>query len=117
MNGVLEKKFVAKTFNQLCKSAFGPRWSGVDDYMSQLSQPLAKALATSGIPGFADGSNLVLQNLDSIMSSVLFDKRHLVKQRWIERVPSINPVYQWNRRNTYGSTVAPWASQKAASVR
>lgn len=99
-----EKPFVAKTFNQLAKSLYKSQWGGVDQYMNQLSAPLAKALATSNISGLADGSNLVLQNLDSIMTSVLFKEDQLVKQRWIERVPSINPIYQWNRRNQYGSS-------------
>ena len=99
-----EKPYVARSFNQLCKSALGANWAGVDQYMNMLSAPLAKALATSTISGFADGTNLVLQNLDSIMTSVLFTEDQLVKQRWIERVPSINPIYQWNRRNQYGSS-------------
>ncbi|UOF90780.1 hypothetical protein LSG31_00410 [Fodinisporobacter ferrooxydans] len=100
----LTKRFVARSFNQLAKSAYGGNWSGVENYMAQLSKPLAKALATSAVPGFADGSNLVLQNLDSIMTSVLFTEDQLVKQRFIERVPSINPIFQWNRRNQYGSS-------------
>jgi hypothetical protein len=77
---------------------------GVDQYVNQLSAPLAKALATSNIAGFGNGTNLVLQNLDSIMTSVLYTEEQMVKQRWIERVPSINPIFQWNRRNQYGST-------------
>jgi hypothetical protein len=100
----VEKKFKVQSFNQLAKSHLGGQWNGVDDYMRQLSAPLAKALATSGVPGYSDGTALVLQNLDSIMSSVLFDRNQLVKQRWIERVASINPIFQWNRRNTYGSS-------------
>lgn len=94
----------SKTFNQLAKNSLGTnRWTSVEDYVTQLNEPLVKALATSGVSGMADGSNLVLQNLDSIMTSVLFTEEQLVKQRFIERVPSINPIYQWNRRNQYGS--------------
>lgn len=104
MTAEKKQRYVAKTFNQLAKSMLGSNWAGIDQYMNQLSVPLAKALATSSISGFADGSNLVLQNLDSIMTSVLFREDQLVKQRWIERVPSINPIYQWNRRNQYGSS-------------
>jgi hypothetical protein len=97
------EKYLAKSFNQLAKSTFGNKWGGVDGYVGQLNAPLAKALATSNIAGYGDGTNLVLQNLDSIMTSVLFTEDQLVKQRFIERVPSINPMYQWNRRNQYGS--------------
>lgn len=94
----------SKTFNQLAKNSLGSnKWTSVEDYVSQLNEPLVKALATSAVPGYADGTQLVLQNLDSIMTSVLFSEEQLVKQRFIERVPSINPIYQWNRRNTFGS--------------
>jgi hypothetical protein len=96
-------KSYAKTFNQLAKNFYGTNWGGVDQYVNNLSQPLAKALATSSIPGYGDGTAFVLQNLDSIMTSVLYMEEQLVKQRFIERVPSINPIYQWNRRNQYGS--------------
>lgn len=101
----MEKKFLAKSFNQLAKSAYGNDWNGVESYVEKLSQPLVKALATGSVAGqsFGNGSALVLQNLDSIMTSVLFTEEQLVKQRFIDRVPSINPIYQWNRRNTYGS--------------
>lgn len=100
----LQRKYVAQTFNQMARKMLKSGWGGVDQYMNTLSAPLAKALATSSITGYGDGTNLVLQNLDSIMTSVLFKEDQLVKQRWIERVPSINPIYQWNRRNQYGSS-------------
>lgn len=99
----LKQQYKGQTFNQLAKSLLGPQWMGVDSYMEQLSAPLAKALATSNITGFANGTSLVLQNLDSIMTSVLFTEDQLVKQRWLPRVPSINPIFQWNVRNTYGT--------------
>lgn len=100
----MTEKYLAKSFNALAKNTLGANWVGVDQYVNQLSQPLVKALATSGISGMADGTNLLLQNLDSIMTSVLFSEEQLVKQRFIERVPSINPIYQWNRRNQYGTS-------------
>jgi hypothetical protein len=98
------ERVLVKSFNQLAKAYYGSNWGGVDEYVAQLSKPLVKALATTSVGGtMADGSALVLQNLDSIMTSVLFTEEQLVKQRWIDRVPSINPVYQWNRRNSYGT--------------
>jgi hypothetical protein len=101
----MEKKFLAKSFNQLAKNAYGNQWGGVEAYVEKLSQPLVKALATGPVAGqsFGNASAMVLQNLDSIMTSVLFTEEQLVKQRFIDRVPSINPIYQWNRRNSYGS--------------
>jgi hypothetical protein len=98
-------KFRTPSFNKLAKNALQQSgYNNADEYVSMLSRNLAKALATSNISGFADGSNLVLQNLDSEFTSVLFKEDNLVKQRWIERLPSINPMFQWNRRNQYGSS-------------
>src|SRR5690606_33259977 len=37
------------------------------------------------------------------MTSVLFDNSHLVLFSWLNKVPSIQPLYQWNRRQLYGS--------------
>jgi hypothetical protein len=99
------EKYMAKSFNQLAKSVYGNSWEGTDAYVNKLQQPLVKALATGPVAGqsFGNGTALVLQNLDSIMTSVLFTEEQLVKQRFIDRVPSINPIYQWNRRNSYGT--------------
>jgi hypothetical protein len=101
----MAEKYLAKSFNQLAKSQYGTAWGGADEYVEKLSAPLSKALATGPVNGqsYGNGTALVLQNLDSIMTSVLFTEEQLVKQRFIDRVPSINPTYQWNKRNTYGT--------------
>lgn len=98
-------KFRTPSFNKLAKNALMQNgYNNADEYVNMLSRNLSKALATSNISGFANGTDLVLQNLDSEFTSVLFKEDNLVKQRWIERLPSINPIFQWNRRNQYGSS-------------
>jgi len=103
------KKFRSHTFTQLIKkelrkSNISASSMDAGNYVNELQGRLSKALATGNISGFANGSDLVLQNLDSVMSSALFREDQLVKQRYINHVASINPIYQWNRRNQYGTS-------------
>jgi hypothetical protein len=63
-----------------------------------------RALASTNLgAGYEDGTALSTLNLDTTMTSVLYDNQHLVMWNWFNRVPSINPLYQWTERNTYGS--------------
>lgn len=63
-----------------------------------------RALASTNLgAGYADGSAMATLNLDTTMTSVLYDNQHLVLWNWLNRVPSINPLYQWTERDQYGS--------------
>ena len=59
-----------------------------------------------GDPRYEAGnlSALRLENLDNTMTSVLATAEHLKIFRWIHKEPSKQPFYQWNRRESYGST-------------
>ena len=59
-----------------------------------------------GNPRYEAGnlSALRLENLDNTMTSVLATAEHLKIFRWIHKEPSKQPFYQWNRRESYGST-------------
>lgn len=84
--------------NNLGRQYFGPTFQG-----DQTVADLAKAMATQNIGGsFGDATPLRLQNLDATMTSVLFEEQHFVKWNWFERVPSIQPYYEWNDRLQYG---------------
>jgi hypothetical protein len=64
-----------------------------------------RALASTNLgAGYADGNAMATLNLDTTMTSVLYDNQHLVLWNWLNRVPSINPLYQWTERDQYGST-------------
>ena len=64
-----------------------------------------RALASTNLgAGYEDGTALATLNLDTTMTSVLYDNQHLVLWNWLNRVPSINPLYQWTERDAYGST-------------
>ena len=60
------------------------------------------------VPGttYAAGevSALRLENLDNTMTSVLATAEHLKIFRFLHKEPSKQPFYQWNRRESYGST-------------
>lgn len=47
---------------------------------------------------------LRLENLDNTMTSVLATAEHLKIFRFLHKEPSKQPFYQWNRRESYGST-------------
>jgi len=105
----LRKMFKSHTFHQLIqrelrKSNLSASSTEAGNYVDQLMWRMQKALATGNISGFANGTALQLQNLDSVMSSALFQEDQLIKQRFFEHVGSINANYQWTRRNQYGTT-------------
>ena len=84
--------------NNLGREYFGPSFRG-----DATVADLAKAMATQNIGGsFGDATPLRLQNLDATMTSVLYEEQHFVKWNWFERVPSIQPYYEWNDRLSYG---------------
>ncbi len=63
-----------------------------------------RALASTNLgSGYADGNAMATLNLDTTMTSVLYANQHLVLWNWLNRVPSINPLYQWTERDQYGS--------------
>ncbi len=82
----------------LGREYFGPTFQG-----DQTLADLAKAMATQNLGGgYGDDTPLRLQNLDATMTSVLYEAQHLVKWNWLERVPSIQPLYEWVDRLAYG---------------
>jgi hypothetical protein len=83
--------------------SLGKNYGGVSFYGSQTMADLAKAMATSNLGGsFGDATPLRLQNLDATMTSVLYEEQHFVMWNWLERVPSIQPYFEWNDRLSYG---------------
>lgn len=94
---------VFKSFDQMLREQVSPEWTQ-DRTMSELQK--AFTTGNPGVPGSttSDALNMRLLNLDSTMSSVLFQARHLKLFNWINRVPSVNALYEWNRRERYGSS-------------
>ena len=87
------------SFEELGRSTFGKRFSS--DY---IVDEMRKSMATTaGVSGSSDASAIRLENLDMVMSSVLFDESHLMLFNWLHKYPSTQNFYQWNRRNQYGS--------------
>lgn len=62
------------------------------------------AIAPGGEWTAGEASALRLENLDNTMTSVLATAEHLKIFRFLHKEPSKQPFYQWNRRDSYGST-------------
>lgn len=87
-------------WNQLQKSYSLMRQS----FLNGRAMDFERALASTNLgAGYADGNAMATLNLDTTMTSVLYDNQHLVLWNWLNRVPSINPLYQWTERDQYGS--------------
>lgn len=102
---------IYKSFDSLLREHVSPEWT-YDRTMGALEeslqrQDIMKAFATGnpGTPGgqTSDALNMRLLNLDSTLSSILFTAKHFKMFNWINRVPSVNALYEWNRRDRYGS--------------
>ncbi|MHB1418291.1 MAG: hypothetical protein ACYCX4_01700 [Bacillota bacterium] len=99
------KPNLVKSFEALGREFFGdPEFSG-DKVVQDLAMELAKALGTANLgAGIGDGTPLRLQNLDATMTSILYTEAHLKLFNWINKVPSIQPYYEFNKRKAYGSS-------------
>ena len=91
----------AATYSQM----FGKSYSLVrQSFLNGRALDFERALASTNLgAGYADGTAMATLNLDTTMTSVLYDNQHLVMWNWLNRVPSINPLYQWTERDQYGS--------------
>lgn len=94
---------MAKSFDALLRDGgFGRETTG-DSIVMGLQENLRKALSNAGYPtGTADMTALRLENLDATMTSVLFSMQHLKIFNSIPRVPSIQPLFEYNVRLAYG---------------
>jgi hypothetical protein len=92
-------RLIGKSFETLGREVYGPSFSG-----DRVIEDMQKALATGDIAGFGDATALRLENLDSMMTSVLFTEAHLKLFNSIPRTPSAQPLFQWIRRDRYGNT-------------
>lgn len=99
LGGVGSSMRTLYSFEELGRSIFGKRFSS-DFVVEELRKSMA---TTAGISGSSDATAIRLENLDMVMSSVLFDESHLQLFNWLSKYPSTQNFYQWNRRNQYGS--------------
>jgi len=86
---------------------------GGDDIVDEIRKALSTGVAaqitaggavTAGNNNPGETTALRLENLDNTMTSVLATAEHLKIFRWLHKEPSKQPFYQWNRRESYGST-------------
>ena len=96
--GYIHPAYRRKLVKSFDKFARPYQWS-TNEAMSEV----VKALATSNITGFGDATPLRLENLDTTMTSVLFQEDHLKLLNAMPRVPAKQIVFQWLRRISYGT--------------
>lgn len=82
--------------------AYYPWASGNNGATYPTADSTTGALTTSYPAG--SSTALRLENLDNTMTSVLATAEHLKIFRFLHKEPSKQPFYQWNRRESYGST-------------
>ncbi|GAC1528532.1 MAG: hypothetical protein NVS2B16_36220 [Chloroflexota bacterium] len=120
---------MVKSFAQMVTDYLGIVDFDGDQYVAELSgSPMAKSLSLAsstasggsgqppyfnptGAGGFpqygntyADATALRLQNMDSTLTSVLFQENHFVLFNWVNKIPTLGPLYEWNKRKGYGSS-------------
>jgi hypothetical protein len=101
-----------KSFDMIVRDWSRQQFGG-DDIVDEIRKALSTGVASQITAGGAvtAGNNnpgettaLRLENLDNTMTSVLATAEHLKIFRWLHKEPSKQPFYQWNRRESYGST-------------
>jgi hypothetical protein len=96
---------LVKSFNEMAQD-FYPNgdWTG-DIAVQGLRESLSKAMGidVAAGNGIAGTGALQLENLDATMTEVLINERWLKLWNAIPKVPSKNALYEYNRKEDYGS--------------
>ena len=96
---------LVKSFDSLLRdNGYDESYSGdaIVSALENFQKAITNAGILSGTAPAADATALRLENLDATMTSVLFSERHLKIFNSIPRVPSIQMLYQYNKRIRYG---------------
>ena len=98
-----------KSFDMIVRDWSRQQFGG-DEVVDEIRKALGTgintygAITTGGTFPAGEASALRLENLDNTMTSVLATAEHLKIFRFLHKEPSKQPFYQWNRRESYGST-------------
>lgn len=111
-SGYHKPEALNKSFDMIVRDWSRQQFGGddiVDEIRKALSTGVASQIAandrvTAGNLNPGETTALRLENLDNTMTSVLATAEHLKIFRWLHKEPSKQPFYQWNRRESYGST-------------
>ena len=111
-SGYRKPEALNKSFDMIVRDWSRQQFGGddiVDEIRKALNTGVVNQIAGNG--SVNSGNNnpgeltaLRLENLDNTMTSVLATAEHLKIFRWLHKEPSKQPFYQWNRRESYGST-------------
>lgn len=100
-----------KSFDAICREQIGANFGSAEALAELWGGPtgdIAKAMASqdlSAISGssFGDLSTLRVEDLDNVMTSVLWTAEELKLQRWIQRTPARQLYWQYEVQNSYGN--------------
>lgn len=99
-----------KSFDQIARETYGDSFGSAEALAEVMAagNDLAKAMASTTIAGqsFGDLGALRLEDLDSTMTAVLFKAEHLKLQRWIQRTPARQLIWQYDVQQAYGNSRA-----------
>lgn len=95
------RKPLVKSFGRLALEQFGDSFN-MSNLMDDLQKALFSGAGTSPTTTAGFGGALLLENLDSTMTKVLFEASHLKMFNNIPRVPSMQALYQWIRQMSRG---------------
>lgn len=105
-SGYQRPEALNKSFDMVVRDWSRQQFGGdsiVEEIRKALSTGVAGQVAGAAVqPG--EATALRLENLDNTMTSVLATAEHLKIFRFLHKEPSKQPFYQWNRRESYGST-------------
>ncbi|KAA0888758.1 SU10 major capsid protein [Oryzomonas rubra] len=90
------------SYDQILKSA-GMEITG-DDRVEDLRKALYST--QSGAASGSSAGPLMLENLDSVMTEVLYTEKHFKVYNYLPKVPSAQAYYQYNKHTGYGSNRA-----------
>ena len=104
--GYKKPEALNKSFDMIVRDWSRQQFGGdsvVEEIRKALNTGVYNQIAgVSAAPG--EATALRLENLDNTMTSVLATAEHLKIFRFLHKEPSKQPFYQWNRRESYGST-------------
>lgn len=105
-SGYHKPEALNKSFDMIVRDWSRQQFGGdsiVEEIRKALSTGVSGQIAGAAIQS-GEATALRLENLDNTMTSVLATAEHLKVFRFLHKEPSKQPYYQWNRRESYGSS-------------
>lgn len=101
---------LTKSFDEVSQANWGmTAGERVVQLQTEYADAMNKAMGVNSLSGtndFGDFGALRIEDLDPTMTKVLFDRSHMVMQRWLGKETADQLVYQYNVQHAYGDSRA-----------